>query len=44
MTGGLRVRLLALEALIELKTETGRDKDKAVWSILLQTLEQRQKC
>jgi hypothetical protein len=43
LTGGLRVRLLDLDALIELKTETGRDKDKAVLSILRQTLEERRK-
>lgn len=43
LTGGLRVRLLDLDALIELKTETGRDKDKAVLAILRQTLEEREK-
>jgi hypothetical protein len=40
---GLRVRLLDLATLIELKEQAGRDKDKAVLPILRRTLEERQK-
>jgi hypothetical protein len=41
--GGLRVRLLDLPTLIELKEEAGRDKDKAVLPVLRRTLEEQQK-
>jgi hypothetical protein len=37
----LDVRLLVLEKLIELKEAVGRDKDKAVLSILKRTLDER---
>ena len=40
LTSGLKVRLLDLDALIELKLETARDKDKAVLDVLRQTLEE----
>jgi hypothetical protein len=40
---GLRVRLLDLATLIELKEQAGRDKDKAVLPILRRTLEEQQK-
>lgn len=39
----LRVRLLDLEALIEIKEETGAAKDKAVLPLLRRTLEERRK-
>jgi hypothetical protein len=39
----LRVRLLDLAKLIEIKEETGRDKDKAVLPILRRTLEEKTK-
>ena len=38
---GLRVRLLDLETLIELKTELGREKDRAQVLLLRKTLEER---
>jgi hypothetical protein len=38
---GLRVRLLDLEALIELKRELGREKDRAQVLLLRRTLEER---
>jgi len=41
--GSLRVQVLGLSALIESKEEAGRDKDKAMLSILRRTLEERQK-
>ncbi len=41
--GPIRVRVLGLATLIETKEEAGRDKDKAVLSILRRTLEERQK-
>ena len=37
----LRVRVLDLEALIEVKEETARDKDLAVLAVLRRTLEER---
>jgi hypothetical protein len=40
---GLRVRLLDLPTLIELKEQAGRDKDKAVLPVLRRTLEEQQK-
>jgi hypothetical protein len=43
LTSKLKVRLLDLDALIELKEETGRDKDKAVLAVLRQTLEELRK-
>lgn len=41
--GGLNVRVLGLDELIRLKEEAGRDKDKAVLSILRRTLEEESK-
>jgi hypothetical protein len=41
--GELVVRVLGLEALIREKTETGRDKDRAVLPILRRTLEESSK-
>ncbi len=41
--GPLRVQVLGLSTLIESKEEAGRDKDKAMLSILRRTLEERQK-
>jgi predicted nucleotidyltransferase len=41
--GDLRVRVLNLEKMIELKQQIGRDKDKAVISILRRTHEEKQK-
>ncbi len=43
LTSGLKVRLLDLDTLIELKQETARDKDKAVLAILRRTLEELRK-
>lgn len=40
---GLRVRLLDLEALIEIKEELGREKDRAQVLLLRRTLEQRRR-
>lgn len=40
---GRRVRVLALEALIRIKVETARDKDRAMLAILRRTLEERQR-
>jgi len=40
---GLNVRLLDLPTLIEIKQETGGDKDKAVLAILRRTLEEKRK-
>jgi predicted nucleotidyltransferase len=40
---GLRVRVLDLETLIEIKEETGREKDRAVLPLLRRTLEERRK-
>ncbi len=39
--GGLKVRSLSLERLIEVKQETAGEKDRAVMGILLRTLEQK---
>jgi predicted nucleotidyltransferase len=39
----LRVRVLNLEKLIELKEQIGREKDKAVISILRRTQEEKRK-
>jgi predicted nucleotidyltransferase len=39
--GGLRLRILDLETLIEVKKETIRDKDKVVIPILQRTLEEK---
>jgi len=41
--GGLLLRILTLERLIEIKEETGSDKDKAVLPILRRTLEEKLK-
>lgn len=41
--GGLRLRILNLEKLIEIKKETMTDKDKAMLPILQCTLEEKQK-
>jgi len=41
--GGLRLRILNLEKLIEIKKETITDKDKAMLPILQRTLEEKQK-
>ena len=41
--GGLNLRILNLEKLIEIKKETITDKDKAMLPILQQTLEEKQK-
>ncbi len=41
--GGLKIRILALPTLIELKEQLARDKDKAVLAILRRTLEEREK-
>ena len=41
LDGGLRVRLLELDALIEIKEELGRDKDRAQVLLLRKTLEER---
>jgi len=41
--GGLRLRMLDLGALIEVKKETMSDKDKAVIPILQRTLEEKLK-
>ena len=43
VVGPVRVRVLGLPALIESKEEAGREKDRAVLSILRRTLEERQK-
>jgi predicted nucleotidyltransferase len=43
VVGPIRVRVLGLPALIESKEEAGREKDKAVLSILRRTLEERTK-
>lgn len=43
VVGPVRVRVLGLPALIESKVEAGREKDKAVLSILRRTLEELQK-
>ena len=43
VVGPVRVRVLGLPALIESKEEAGREKDKAVLSILRSTLEERKK-
>lgn len=43
VVGPVRVRVLGLPAIIESKEEAGREKDKAVLSILRRTLEERQK-
>ncbi len=40
---GLNVHALTLGKLIEIKEQTGRDKDKAVLAILRRTLEEKQK-
>ena len=39
--GGKQVRVLGLEALIEIKVETGREKDRAQLPLLRRTLEER---
>lgn len=41
--GGLLLRILTLERLIEIKEETGSDKDKAVLPVLRRTLEEKLK-
>lgn len=41
--GGLHLRVLNLETLIEIKEEVGHEKDKAVVPILKRTLEERSK-
>lgn len=41
--GELTVRVLGLEALIRMKMETGRDKDRAALPILRRTLEENRK-
>ncbi len=41
--GNLRLRVLSLEKLIEVKEETGFDKDKAILPVLRQTLLERRK-
>lgn len=41
--GGVMVRVLGLEAVIETKEETGRDKDKAMLPLLRRTLEEKRK-
>jgi predicted nucleotidyltransferase len=43
VSGNLRIRVLNLETLIELKEAVGRDKDKAVLHILRRTLEERRR-
>ncbi|HEU4403337.1 MAG TPA: hypothetical protein VFT43_14665 [Candidatus Polarisedimenticolia bacterium] len=43
LQGGLKVRLLDLQALIQTKEEAARDKDKAVLAILRRTLGERTK-
>jgi hypothetical protein len=43
LTGGLKVRVLDLEILIQLKEEAGRDKDMAALPVLRQTLEEQRK-
>jgi hypothetical protein len=39
-----RVQVLSLEKLIEIKEETGLDKDKAMLPVLRRTLEEKTKC
>ncbi|MBU4034879.1 MAG: hypothetical protein KKA35_00470 [Proteobacteria bacterium] len=41
LVSGLRLRVLKLETLIEIKEELGREKDKAVIPILKRTLEEK---
>jgi predicted nucleotidyltransferase len=43
VVGPVRVRVLGLPALIETKVEAGREKDRAVLSILRRTLEERRR-
>ncbi len=40
---GVKIRVLNLEALIRIKMETARDKDKAVIAVLKQTLKEKMK-
>jgi hypothetical protein len=41
--GGLTVRVLDLDALIDVKSEVGREKDLATLPVLVRTLEERRK-
>ena len=43
LEGGLKIRILDLETLIEVKTGAGRPKDMAVLPILRQTLAERRR-
>ena len=43
MDRGLRVNILNLETLIEMKERFGRDKDKAALPVLRRTLEEKKK-
>ena len=43
ISGGVKVRVLELATLIDVKEETARDKDKAVLAILRTTLEEKKK-